>query len=58
MQNLLIDIRAHFSETLEETLRPICKIDRVYAIEPSLVEMKKFSKFKEKRLRIGLNHAR
>jgi len=52
MQNLLIDIGAHFGETLEEVLRPIYKIDRVYAIEPSSVAIKKLSKFKDKRLRI------
>ena len=45
MQNLLIDIGAHFGEALEEILRPIYKIDSVYAIEPSSVAIKKLSKF-------------
>jgi len=52
MQNLLIDIGAHFGEALEETLRPIYKIDRVYAIEPSSVAIKKLLRFKDKRLKI------
>lgn len=52
MQNLLIDIGAHFGEALEEALRPIYKIDRVYAIEPSSVGIKKLLRFKDKRLKI------
>jgi FkbM family methyltransferase len=52
MQNVLVDIGAHFGEALEETLRPIYKIDRVYAIEPSSVGIKKLSRFKDKRLKI------
>ena len=52
MQNLLIDIGAHFGEALEEALRPIYKIDRVYAIEPSSVGIKNLSRFKDKRLKI------
>ena len=52
MQNVLLDIGAHFGEALEETLRPIYKIDRVYAIEPSSVGIKKLSRFKDKRLKI------
>lgn len=52
MQNLLIDIGAHFGEALEETLRPIYKIDRVYAIEPSSVAIKKLLRFNDKRLKI------
>lgn len=52
MQNLLIDIGAHFGESLEEALRPIYKIDCVYAIEPSSVAIKKLSRFKDKRLNI------
>lgn len=52
MQNVLLDIGAHFGEALEEALRPIYKIDRVYAIEPSSVGKKKLSRFKDKRLTI------
>jgi FkbM family methyltransferase len=52
MQNVLLDIGAHFGEALEETLRPIYKINRVYAIEPSSVGIKKLSRFKDKRLKI------
>lgn len=52
MQNLLIDIGAHFGEALEEILRPIYKIDSVYAIEPSSVGIKKLLKFKDERLKI------
>jgi len=52
MQNLLLDIGAHFGEALEEILRPIYKIDSVYAIEPSSVAIKKLSKFKDRRLKI------
>jgi FkbM family methyltransferase len=52
MQNVFLDIGAHFGEALEETLRPIYKIDRVYAIEPSSVGIKKLSRFKDKRLKI------
>ena len=52
MQNTLIDIGAHFGEALEETLRPIYNIDRVYAIEPSSVAIKKISRFKDNRLKI------
>lgn len=52
MKNLLIDIGAHFGEALEETLRPIYNIDRVYAIEPSSVGIKKLQRFKDKRLKV------
>jgi FkbM family methyltransferase len=52
MQNSLIDIGAHFGEALEETLRPVYNIDRVYAIEPSSVAIKKISRFKDNRLNI------
>jgi FkbM family methyltransferase len=52
MINLLVDIGAHFGEALEEALRPIYKIDRVYAIEPSSVAFKKLSRFKDKRLKV------
>jgi FkbM family methyltransferase len=52
MQNVLIDIGAHFGESLEEALRPIYKIDRVYAIEPSTIGINKLLRFKDKRLKI------
>ena len=35
MENLFLDIGAHTGEALEEALRPIYKISKAYAIEPS-----------------------
>lgn len=52
MQNVFLDIGAHFGEALETALRPVYKIDCVYAIEPSSIAIKKLSKFKDKRLKI------
>lgn len=52
MNNLFLDIGAHIGEALEEALRPIYKIDKVYAIEPSQFGLSKLSKFKDNRVKI------
>jgi FkbM family methyltransferase len=52
MKNLLIDIGAHTGEALEEALRPIYKIDKVYAIEPSQFGLTNLAKFKDERIKI------
>lgn len=52
MQNTLIDIGAHFGEALEEALRPVYNIDRIYAFEPSSFANKKILRFKDNRLKI------
>jgi FkbM family methyltransferase len=52
MLNIFLDIGAHTGESLEEALRPIYKLHRVYAFEPSTLALKKLMKFRDKRLRI------
>jgi FkbM family methyltransferase len=52
MENLFLDIGAHTGEALEEALRPIYKINRVYAIEPSKFGIYKLTKFKDTRVKI------
>jgi FkbM family methyltransferase len=52
MENLFLDIGAHTGEALEEALRPIYKIDKIYAIEPSQFGINKLAKFKDNRLKI------
>lgn len=52
MENLFLDIGAHTGEALEEALRPIYKINKVCAIEPSQFGNKKLAKFKDNRVEI------
>ena len=44
--NCFLDIGSHTGEALEEALRPIYKIDSVYAVEPSTFGLNKLMKFK------------
>lgn len=50
--NCFLDIGSHTGEALEEALRPIYKIDSVYAVEPSTFGLNKLMKFKDNRVRI------
>ena len=52
MKNTFLDIGAHTGEALEEALRPVYKIDKVYAIEPSKFGISKLVKFKDNRIQI------
>jgi FkbM family methyltransferase len=52
MKNLFLDLGAHTGEALEEALRPVYKIDKVYAIEPSQFGLSKLAKFKDNRIKI------
>jgi len=50
--NCFLDIGSHTGEALEEALRPIYKIDSVYAVEPSTFGLSKLMKFNDRRVRI------
>ena len=52
MENLFLDIGAHTGEALEEALRPVYKISKAYAIEPSRFGNNKLAKFKDNRVEI------
>ena len=49
---VLIDIGAHYGETLDEVLKPQYSFERIICIEPSIIAIKKLEKFRDTRIQI------